>query len=397
MNDITSTFTENHDDLEPQLESAVWAVLSEPLPTDAIARVKSNALALEDKPNPEILPSLHNKFWSRRSWMQVSSLATCVALVLVATTMLQSSSSAFAQAIEKLKNAGAYRYKELLYVETEAEPIESEVLVAVDGRSRVSMLGDVSIHDSNGQVRLTIDETAKSAQIHEPYGDEPADSAIEFNWLDHLKSYGENPDKSLGTMNFDGRACVGYEVNPTGSVTYAVWVDPKTSDLVQVEMKGMPKGSGITKLVMKDFEFNLSLDSNLFSLDVPAGYESTTAEKLPELLPFEESLVEALKGFTELSGGNFPRSITDWSEWATLMVENEMPKEQSMILSARLGTLLPHLTSMSHDDYDYTGAGKAVGMKRSIVFWYRNPKKQLRAVYSDFKVATIADADLPKK
>jgi outer membrane lipoprotein-sorting protein len=396
MNDKTSTFTANHDDLEPQLESAVWAVLSERLPADAIARVKSRALALEEKPVPRIRPSTRNISWSR-PWMQVASLAACILLVLGATMMFPSSSSAFAQAIEKLKNAGAFRYKELVYVETEAEPIESEVLVADDGRKRESMLGRVSIHDAKGLIRLTFDETVKSAQIHEPFGDEPADSSSELNWLDQLKSYGKNPGKSLGAMMIDGRGCVGHEVNPSGSVTYAVWVDTKTSDLVQVEMKGMPKGSGITKSVMKDFEFNLSLDSKLFSFDVPAGYQATTAEKLPKLLPFEESLVEALKGYTELSGGNFPKSITDWGEWAILMTEKGLAKEKSTTLSARLGTLLPYLTSMSHDDYDYTGAGKGVDEKRSIVFWYRNPEKQLRAVYSDFTVATIAEADLPKK
>jgi len=66
MNDRNSTFTANHDDLEPQLESAVWAVLSEPLPADAIARVKSQALALEEKPGAETRPSTRNISWSRR-------------------------------------------------------------------------------------------------------------------------------------------------------------------------------------------------------------------------------------------------------------------------------------------------------------------------------------------
>lgn len=396
MNDKNSTFTANHDDLEPQLESAVWAVLSEPLPANAITRVKSRALAVEEMSVAKNRPATRDMSWSR-PWMQVASLAAGLLLVLTATMMFPSSSSAFAQAIEKLKNAGAFRYKELLYIENEENPVEKEVLVAEDGRRRETLSGQISICDSTGQIRLTFDEAVKSAQIHEPTGDEPPDSARELAWLDQLKSYGKDPDKSLGTMKIDGRVCAGYEVNPTGSVTYVVWVDSKTSDLVQVEFKGMPKGSGITKSVMKDFEFNLSLDSRLFSFDAPAGYQSTTAEKLPELLPFEESFVEAIKGFTELSGGKFPGSITDWSEWAILMVEKEMSKEQSMILSARLGTLLPYLTSMSHDDYDYVGAGKDVGMKRSIVFWYRNPEKQLRAVYSDFTVATIADADLPKK
>ena len=79
------------------------------------------------------------------------------------------------------------------------------------------------------------------------------------------------------------------------------------------------------------------------------------------------------------------------------MAEKGIAKEKMMNLSGRLGTLLPYLTGMSHDDYDYTGAGKVVDGKRSIVFWYRNPGKQLRAVYSDFTIATIAEADLPKK
>ncbi|MFM2216334.1 MAG: hypothetical protein RL240_652 [Planctomycetota bacterium] len=65
----------------------------------------------------------------------------------------------------------------------------------------------------------------------------------------------------------------------------------------------MPKGSSVAKSVMKDSEFDLTFDPMLFSFDAPQGYQSSTAAKLPELLPFEESLVEALKGYTELSGG----------------------------------------------------------------------------------------------
>ena len=51
--------------------------------------------------------------------MQFASLAACILLVLGATMMFPSSSSAFAQAIEKLKSAGAFRYKELVYLTTQ--------------------------------------------------------------------------------------------------------------------------------------------------------------------------------------------------------------------------------------------------------------------------------------
>ena len=396
MNDKNSTFTENHDDLEPQLESAVWAVLSEPLPADAIARVKSQALALEKKPGPKIRPSTRNMSWNR-PWMQFASLAACVLLVLGATMMYPSSSSAFAQAIEKLKNAGAFRYKELVYLTTQEKPVEIQVEVADDGRERKSMLGMVSIHDSTGQLRLSLNEATKTATVHVPMEGISVEPERQIKWLERLKSYGKKPDKELGSMKIDGRDCLGFEVKPVPSAVYAVWVDAKTSDLVQVEFKGMPKGSSVTKSVMKDFEFNVTLDPILFSFDAPQGYQSSTAAKLPELLPFEESLVEALKGYTELSGGRFPKSISDWGEWAILMAEKGIAKEKMMTISSRLGTLLPYLTGMLHDDYDYTGAGKVVDGKRSIVFWYRNPEKQLRAVYSDLSVATIAEADLPQK
>lgn len=393
MNDKNSTFTANHDDLEPQLESAVSAVLSEPLPADAIARVKSQALALEEKPGPKIRPSTRNPSWSR-PWMQVASLAACILLVLGATMMFSSSSSAFAQAIEKLKNAGAFRYKELVYLTTQEKPAEVQVEVAEDGRERRSMLGMVSIQDSSGQLRLSLNEAAKSATVHVPMEGMAVESERQIKWLERLKSYGKKPDKELGSMKIDGRDCLGFEVKPVPSVVYAVWVDAKTNDLVQVEFLGMPKGSTVTKSVMKDFEFNVSHDPMLFSFDAPQGFKSSTAAKLPELLPFEESLVEVLKGYTELSGGKFPTSITDEAEWITILSKDGIPR---ITLAARLGTLTPYLVGMSHDDYDYTGAGKEVDGKRSIVFWYRNPEKQLRAVYSDFTVATIADADLPKK
>lgn len=393
MNDKNSNFTANQDDLEPQLESAVWAVLIEPLPADAIARVKLQALALEEKNNSKIRPSTRNITWSR-PWMQVASLAACILLVLGATMMFPSSSSAFAQAIEKLKIGGAFRYKQLVYSTTQDKPIEIQVEVSDDGRERRSMIGIVLIQDATGKVRISLNEATKMATVNASTGGVLVVSQRQIKWLEGLKSYGNKPNKELGSMKIDGRDCLGFEVKPFPSSVYAIWVDAKTSDLVQVEFLGMPKGSSVTKSVMKDFEFNVSLDPMLFSFDVPQGYQARPRSKLPELLPFEERLVEALKGYTELSGGTFPKSITDQAEWMTSLSKDGNPR---ITLAARLGTLTPYLIGMSHDDYDYTGAGKEVDGKRSIVFWYRNPEKQLRAVYSDFTVATIAEADLPKK
>lgn len=328
--------------------------------------------------------------------MQVASLAACLMVAFGATLMLSSPSNAFAQAIERLKTVGTLRYKEFVYLKKQEEPVEVEVLIADDGRERRSMLDMTTIHDASGQIRLSLIEVNKSATVFETSSDFPDDGERQIKWLERLKSYSAKPDKELGKMTIDDLDCLGFEVK-LGWAVYSIWVDAKTNDLVQVEFSGMPKGSQATKSVMKNFELNVAVDPELFSFDVPQGYASTNAATMPELLPFEECLVEALKGYTELSNGRFPKSISDWGEWVILMVEKGIAEDEMLTLSGRLGTLLPYLTGMSHDDYDYTGAGKDVGMKRSIVFWYRNPEKQLRAVYSDFSVASIAEADLSKK
>ncbi len=391
MNDKNILTTTINDDLEPQLEAAVWAVLSEPLPADAIERVKSKARTLESE-QVQVARPTPLAATSNRRWIQIAFLAACLMLVVGVTTMLSSTSNAFAQVVERIKTAGSFRYKEFVYLTSQEKPVEVEVLVSDDGRERRSMLNTVTVSDASGLPRLSLNEPAKTATVHELVSIGHEDGQRQIKWFELLRSYGNKPDKELGKMNVDGRDCIGFEVKLAQAV-YAVWVDAKTSDLVQVEFTGMPKGSSVTKSVMKDFEFNVTLDPMLFSFDAPQGYQSSTAAKLPELLPFEESLVEALKGYTELSGGKFPRSITDQAEWMTILSKDGIPR---ITLAARLGTLTPYLTGMSHDDYDYTGAGKAVDGTRAIVFWYRNPEKQLRAVYSDFTVATITEADLPR-
>jgi outer membrane lipoprotein-sorting protein len=394
MSHKPSIYNVHNDDLDPQLDAAVWAVLSEPLPADAIKRVKTQALTVGDQ-LPPVSKSQPTILFTQRRWLQLASLAACALLVLGVTTMLPTASNAFAQAIERLKNVGAFRYKELVYVNSQNDPIEIDVSVSEDGRERRSMPGLVSICDSTGRVRLTIMEANRSAMIHAPIDGLHVDTELKVKWLERLKAYGKKPDKELGKMKIEGRDCVGFEVKPVPSaphVVYAVWVDAESKELVQVEFTGMPKGSLVTKSVMKNFEFNVPLDMSLFSFDPPQGYKASTADKLPELLPFEESLVEALKGYTVLSGGKFPKSLTENNEWMTILSKDGVARTT---LAARLGTLTPYLTTMSQEDYAYTGKDQLVDGKRAIVFWYRNPERQLRAVFNDFTTSTITNDELP--
>jgi outer membrane lipoprotein-sorting protein len=408
-------------ELEPQLEAAVWSVLSEPLDAAAIARVKACAAAIraEHFPEPVHLPpvlsshpvtsSVHEleqthstqlpvPFLSRSLMMKCFSTVAVIVIVVGATFMLQSTPSAFGEVIKQLRAARSFTYVTRIYTEGNANPIETKVMIAEDGRQRHEFAGEtVSIMDSSSRIRLTLIKGSKRALVHE-VGERQTDGPKndQLAWLENLKAHGGKPDEQLGKKMLDGRSVEGF-VAKQGQYAYTVWIDTKTKELVQVEHEMFVKGSSITKVVMTDFRFNEPLDKSLFSFDVPEGYKTQKQLVIPKVAGGEKSIVEALRGYTKQSGGKFPKSISEWGEWAVLFSsgskDGQLSEEVTEIM-AHLGSILPFLMTQSKDDYEYLGAGKSVDDKRCIVFWYRTKDATLRAIYNDLSVADVQEKDL---
>src|SRR5262249_17398789 len=119
---------------------------------------------------------------------------------------------------------------------------------------------------------------------------------------------------------------------------------------------------------------------------------------IPKVAGGETSIVEALRGYTKLSGGQFPKSISEWGEWTQLIATRSRDAQfdkESTELMAHLGRILPFLTSLPKDDYQYLGSGKSVDDKRCVVFWHRNKSGTLRAIYNDFSATDVLEKDLP--
>lgn len=218
----------------------------------------------------------------------------------------------------------------------------------------------------------------------------------ELDWIHWLRDHTGEPDRKLGRQLVEGRELDGFVVL-LGEDEYTIWLDPVTNSLAQVEYDASVEGSGLGKTVMKDFRFNVPLDEALFSYDVPPGYSTTDlADVLPEAgvpAPGEESLVEALRGFTKLSGGQFPKSLANWSDWFDVMEDHK--SDEAKMLAARLGAASVFLSHMAKEDYEYLGAGKSIDDVRGIIFWHRTEDGILRAVYSDLSVAEIQESELP--
>lgn len=380
-------------DLDPQIESAVWSVLSEPIDMDAVQRVRTRAESLSghsaQRVRPAILPLFH-----RRRILAVASLAAAVLLVIGATMLLSSSSTAFAQVIEQLKTAGAFRFTKLIYTDQQKKPIDVQVMVADNGRERSESSGTISVMDSDHQLCLTLIEGTKTALVSTPKEISHAKPQGQLVWLEQLKSNGTKLDSKLGAKTLDGRNVEGF-VAKQGQNEFTIWVDAKTNELVQIEHDGMVEGSPISKVVMKDFHFNETFNESLFSFDVPKGYKAMQMPASPPLLSGEESIIEALRGFTKLSDGKFPKSLADWGEWAVFLSQSDASQEETAAIAARLGAIMPFLLTIPKDDYQYLGAGKTISDDRTIVFWHRTDDRQIRAIYNDLSVAVIESNDLP--
>jgi hypothetical protein len=288
-----------------------------------------------------------------------------------------------------------------LYSEGSAKPTETKTMVAEDGRQRTELAGDtISIMDSSSRIRLTLIKGSKTALVPDLGRQETAGPrSNQLAWLDNLKAHGDKPDERLGNKMLGQRSVEGF-VARQAQYAYTVWVDTKTKELVQVEHEMFVKGTSITKVVMTDFRFNEPLDESLFSFDVPAGYKTQQQLPSPKVAGGEKSIVEALRGFTKRSGGKFPKSITEWGEWAVLFstgsdVKDGQPGKDTSETMAHLGSILPFLVARSKDSYQYLGAGKSLDDEPSIVFWYRNDAGKLRAIYNDLSVADVEEKDLP--
>ena len=254
-------------ELEPQLESAVWSVLSEPIDMAAVERVKSRAANLTATP-PR--PSYRGPIFT------LTSLAAGILLAVGAVTMFSSTPPAFASVIEQLKTAGTLRYTQLVYTDQQDQPIEVQVLVAGDGRQRSEMAGTISIMDSSGHSRLTLIEATKTAIVPEQKNASQDMGQRQLQWLEQLKSHGGKPDRRLGAKTLDGRRVEGF-VAKQGLHEFTIWVDATSNELVQIEHDGMVKGSPVKKVVMKGFRFNETLDESLFSFEVPRRIQSAEA------------------------------------------------------------------------------------------------------------------------
>lgn len=213
----------------------------------------------------------------------------------------------------------------------------------------------------------------------------------------------ENPFKPVGEKEIDGKRATGFQSETTiGRCT--LWGDPVTGHPLRVEMiwSGTPRN----ETIMSNFEINVDLQESLFDQNPPADYKVQSFD-IDLSKPVESDLVAAFKACGELSGGEFPDSLsllgqTSFSakHIASLFKDKAAPTNDEM------QTIIKRLEPITRGfrfalelpesaDAWYAGKGVKQGTANAPIFWYKpagSPK--YRVLQADL---TMSDADTAPK
>ncbi len=202
----------------------------------------------------------------------------------------------------------------------------------------------------------------------------------------------------LGEKQLNGRTVIGIRFENPG-MPMTLWADPETQYPVRIEstMVGPPK----TKLVMKNYEFNVELDESLFSLEIPDGYEviETDIDASPAI---ESDFITALRMCCEAADGEFPTgldtvSIGKYSAMYLQHIGADLEKGptgkqlQEIVKLARGFQFVAMLPKESNAHY--AGTGTKQGDKQRAIFWFKPAdSEKYRVVFADL---TIKESDEP--
>jgi len=269
--------------LESPLDAAVQATLAEPLPQDAVERVKARAWQLAAT---NISPCRIDDS-RRRGWRVprpiAASLAVAAALLAMVTGIAllvdDSGGRAFAQMIGKVKTAGSVHFTVTTRFGHRPQLHGRMYLEGDRMRFELDDGAIVQVADLERQRSLILNTVGNEFQQVEIGG--PVLAGLDANPIDQLRRVKSDHAKSMGQEILRGRRTQVYRLHEVdllgikGRVDTMVWVDLESELPAKIVIRDAdPKHP--TEFLFDHFVWNEPLDAQLFSLDVPDGFKPGT-------------------------------------------------------------------------------------------------------------------------
>jgi DNA-directed RNA polymerase specialized sigma24 family protein len=140
------------------------------------------------------------------------------------------------------------------------------------------------------------------------------------NWL-----YGIARKGRVAWQEAIRRTCGGGFRIKNNMADMTFWADPQSARPVRIELDSP---SFNARSVMSNFRYDMELDSALFSLEPPAGYDVRSMEAA---MPVEEDLVNLLRLVAEHNDGIFPPTIGANKEYMQAVQADSKAKAEKLI------------------------------------------------------------------
>ena len=375
-------------------------------------RVFGNVLqALDEKEKqksgvtkPDIWRTIMNTKTRKFATAAMILIAALIGLHFIAGPF-STTSTVYAEVAERLQKAMTMTYKVTTSTPVEEMPdMEMEVAFKEPGLMRMTMTGGyVSVMDSVQGKGLSI-IPGKKQFIEMDLSNLPDDPGQnQLSTIEKLRSLPDRADEELGEREINGRDVQGFRVTEEG-VTYTVWIDPKTRELVEVETEFL-NAPGMSS-TMTDIRFDVELPDELFSITPPDGY-SRLELQVDVSEANEDDLIEYLRLWSSWTKDNSLPPTLNPVELAKVSMEmakagkfgsEQTTEEQSLDHAMKMTRGMMFVMKLpAESNWRYAGENAKYGDAETPIFWYRpEGSETYRVIYGDLSVKDVAPENLPQ-
>lgn len=327
----------------------------------------------------------------KSKFTKITAAAIIIGAICFVLNPFTSGTPTFAQVIQPILNAQTAIFDIIVGEESAGGPVIHDMVRGSRIRRTISnMKGMVSIINlENGKI-LSLESQKKEATLIDLKGLPSIPNYLEGlkNLIARLQNDPEFEVEELGQKEIGGRKLIGFRANhPKAQVT--IWADPKTALPVRIEQI-----EGQVKIICINLHFDVPMDDELFSMEVPADYKLQEVD-LDLGGSTELDFIEGLRVLAEVVGdGQFPDDVS--VAFYLKNAANIETKVDALDLShserTNLGMkMTKHLLFLrffkGEGKWHYAGKGVQLNDPATPIFWYR-PKdsKTYRVIYADLHV-----------
>jgi outer membrane lipoprotein-sorting protein len=226
----------------------------------------------------------------------------------VATLNRTSSGAAFAQMLQQMADVRTAVFTSLAQIGETTHSMKSKTMLLEPDWVREEIVeGDnnhltIHVHNVRQRKSLMLQPGSKQARLRTMDGQSIAQPK---NAIELIRSVRESSATFLGREQVDGTETLKYRCDhPTGH--YLLWIAPATDLPVKVVItETADDAEPQVTITLTDFQWNVPLDTTLFTLEVPEGYEFEQ-ERLAMSVLDPENLIVTLKAYVRLNNNEFP-------------------------------------------------------------------------------------------